>query len=54
MILRPANKEMLYLPRAQLGKELCNIEHMSEHMFVELNKSLERDNNVSLRQAAIL
>ena len=52
--LQPASKERLYLPRAQLGRGLCNIEHKSEHMLLELNKSLERSRNVSLRRAAIL
>jgi hypothetical protein len=52
--LQPANKERLYLPRAQLGRGLCNIEHRSEHMLLELNKTLERSRNVSLRRAAIL
>ena len=52
--LQPANKERLYLPRAQLGRGLCNIEHKSEHMLLELNKSLERSSNESLRRAAIL
>jgi len=52
--LQPANKERLYLPREKLGRGLCNIEHKSEHMLLELNKSLERSSNVSLRRAAIL
>ena len=52
--LQPANKERLDLPRSQLGRGLCNIEHKSEHMLLELNKSLERFRNVSLRRAAIL
>ncbi|KAM0681074.1 hypothetical protein GINT2_000859 [Glugoides intestinalis] len=42
------------MPRAQLGRGLCNIEHKSEHMLLQLNKSLEGSRNVSLRRAAIL
>ena len=52
--LQPANKKRLYLPRAQLGRGLCNIEHKSEHMLLELNRTFERSRNVSLRRAAIL
>ena len=52
--LQPANKERLYLPREKLGRGLCNIENKSEQMLLELNKSLERSSNVSLRRAAIL
>jgi hypothetical protein len=52
--LQPANKERLYLPRSKLGRGLCNIEHKSENIFLELNKALERSKNVSLRRAAIL
>jgi hypothetical protein len=52
--LQPANKERLYLPRSNLGRGLCNIEHKSENMLLELNKALERSKNVSLRRAAIL
>ena len=52
--LQPASKERLYLPRDQLGRGLSNIEHKSELMLLELNKSLERSRNVSLRRAAIL
>lgn len=52
--LQPANKERLYMPRNQLGRGLCNIEHKSEHMLLELNKTLERSSKVSLRRAAIL
>ena len=52
--LQPADKERLYLPRSQLGRGLCNIEHKSENMLLELNKCLVRSSNVSLRRAAIL
>ena len=52
--LQPANKERLYMPRSKLGRGLCNIEHKSEHMLLELNKSFEKSRNVSLRRAAIL
>jgi hypothetical protein len=52
--LQPANKERLYLQRSKLGRGLCNIEHKSENMLLELNKALERSKNVSLRRAAIL
>ena len=52
--LQPANKERLYMPRAQLGRGLCNIEHKSVHMLFQLNKSLEGFRTVSLRRAAIL
>ena len=52
--LQPANKERLYLPRDQLRRGLSNIEHRSELILLELNKSLEKSRNVSLRQAAIL
>ena len=44
----------MYLPRAQLGTGLCNIEHKSKHMLLELNKTLERSSIASLRRAAIL
>jgi len=47
--LQPENKEKLYMPRAQLARGLSNIEHKSEPMLLELNKSLERSSNVSLR-----
>ena len=46
--LQPANKERLYLPRDQLGRWFSNIEHRSELMLLELNKSLERDNSTHL------
>jgi hypothetical protein len=52
--LQPANKERLYLPREKLGRGLCKIEHKSEQMLFELNKSLERSSIASLRRAAIL
>ena len=52
--LQPADKERLYLPRVQLGRGICNIEHKSEHMLLELNKTLERSSIASLRRAAIL
>ena len=51
--LQPANKERLYLPRSQLGRGLCNIEH-KKYILIKLNKTLERSRNVSLRRAAIL
>lgn len=52
--LQPANKERLYLPRKMLGRGLCNIEHKSEHMLLELNRAFERSIKVSLRRAAVL
>jgi hypothetical protein len=52
--LQPANKIRLYLPRSNLGRGLCNIEHKSENMLLELNKALEGSKYVSLRTAAIL
>jgi hypothetical protein len=52
--LQPAKKERLYLPRSKLKRGLCNIEHKSENLLLELNKALERSKNVSLRRAAIL
>ena len=33
--LQPADKERLYLPRMQLGRGLCNVEHKSEYVLLE-------------------
>ncbi|MCB1712868.1 MAG: hypothetical protein KDH96_10425 [Candidatus Riesia sp.] len=52
--LQPACKERLYLPRELLGRGLCSIEHRSEHMLLELKKTLEKSEKISLRRAAIL
>ena len=52
--LQPANKDRLYLPRDQLGRGLCNIEHRSETMLLELNRNMKRSCERSLRRAAIL
>ena len=52
--LQPANKERLYMSRENLGRGLCNIEHKSENMLLELYKALEKSKEASLRRAAIL
>ena len=43
----------LYLQRELLGRGLCNIEHKSELMLMELNSTLEKSKNISLCRATL-
>ncbi|KAL6120527.1 hypothetical protein NUSPORA_02731 [Nucleospora cyclopteri] len=40
---QPSCKERLYLPRTQIGRGLCSVEHRSEQMFLQLRMQLEKD-----------
>ena len=52
--MQPACRERLYLPRAEMGRGLHNIEHKSEQMLLQLKSTLVRHQHTSTRRAAIL
>ncbi|KAL6120372.1 hypothetical protein NUSPORA_02906 [Nucleospora cyclopteri] len=47
-------KERLYLPRTEMGRGLCSVEHRSEQMLLQLRMQLEKDRHTSIRRATIL
>jgi hypothetical protein len=51
---QPSCKERLYLPRDELGRGLCNVEHKSERMLLQLIKTLDLNQDLILRRKAIL
>ncbi|KAL6120273.1 hypothetical protein NUSPORA_03026 [Nucleospora cyclopteri] len=51
---QPSCKERLYLPRTEMGRGLCSVEHRSEQMLLQLRMQLEKDRHTSIRRATIL
>ncbi|XP_029655879.1 uncharacterized protein LOC115229710 [Octopus sinensis] len=49
-----ANKERLYLPRAQFGRGLCGVAHLSERILLKMHDHLVSGASVSDRMYAIL
>ncbi|KAL6122251.1 hypothetical protein NUSPORA_00718 [Nucleospora cyclopteri] len=46
-------KERLYLPRTEMGRGLCLVEHRSEQMLLQLRMQLEKDRHASRRRETI-
>ncbi|KAL6121910.1 hypothetical protein NUSPORA_01121 [Nucleospora cyclopteri] len=51
---QPSCKERLYLPRTEMSRGLCSVEHRSEQMLLQLRMQLEKDRHTSIRRATIL
>ncbi|KAL6120310.1 hypothetical protein NUSPORA_02974 [Nucleospora cyclopteri] len=51
---KPSCKKKLYLPRTEMVRGLCSVEHRSEQMLLQLRMQLEKDRHTSIRRATIL
>ncbi|KAL6120569.1 hypothetical protein NUSPORA_02680 [Nucleospora cyclopteri] len=51
---QPSCKERMYLPRTEMGRGLCSVEHKSEQMLLQLRMQLEKDRHTSIKRKTIL